>query len=128
MKARLPKSWERLPKSQKEVIAGEMQKILMDQEEKDMRIMLDLYIKMACVVLHDAFGFGEKRLNMFLGNHKRLFHRQHKMVKDGTQIEYLNGRMAEIFKKNGFPQGFFDNMLGEVIVKEENDEQREADD
>jgi hypothetical protein len=122
MKARLPKPWERLPQSQKEVIAGEMQKILMKQEEKDMRIMLDLYIKMACVVLHDAFGFGEKRLGMFLGNHKRLFHRQSKMVKDGTQIEYLNRRMAEIFKKNGFPQSFFDNMLGEIIVTEEGEE------
>lgn len=87
-----------------------------------MRIMLDLYIKMACVTLHDAFGFGEKRLTMFLGNHKRLFHRQSKMVKDGTQIEYLNRRMAEIFKKNGFPQGFFDNMLGEIIVTEEGEE------
>jgi hypothetical protein len=119
MKARMSKPWERLPQSQKEVIAGEMQKLLMKQEEKDMRIMLDLYIKMACVTLHDAFGFGEKRLNMFLGNHKRLFHRQSKMVKDGTQVEYLNRRMAEIFKKNGFPQGFFDNMLGEIIVVEE---------
>jgi hypothetical protein len=127
MKARLPKPWENLPPKQKEVIAGEIQKILVKQEEKDMRIMLDLYIKMACVTLHDAFGFGEKRLTMFLGNHKRLFHRQSKMVKDGTQIEYLNRRMAEIFKKNGFPQGFFDNMLGKVIVKEENNEQREAD-
>ncbi len=81
MKARMPKPWERLPKSQREVIAGEM--------------------------------------HMFLGNHKRLFHRQHKMVMDGTQIDYLNRRMAEIFKKGGFPQGFFDNMLGKVIVKEE---------
>lgn len=119
MKARLPKSWERLPQSQKEVIADSMKQMLMEQEDKDMRIMLDLYIKMACVVLHDAFGFGEKRLNMFLGNHKRLFHRQHKMVMDGTQVEYLNKRMSEIFKKDGFPQSFFDNMLGEIVVVEE---------
>lgn len=119
MKVRMSKPWERLPRSQREVIAGEMQKILMKQEEKDLRIMFDLYIKMVCVTLHDAFGFGEKRLTMFLGNHKRLFHRQHKMVKDGSQIEYLNHRMAEIFKKNGFPQSFFDNMLGEIIVTEE---------
>ncbi len=122
MKARLPKSWDRLPPKEKEVIADSMKQMLIEQEEKDMRIMLDLYIKMACVVLHDAFGFGEKRLGMFLGNHKRLFHRQHKMVMDGTQVEYLNGRMAEIFKKNGFPQGFFDNMLGEVVVAEEGEE------
>lgn len=122
MKVRTPKPWDRLPKSQREAIADYMKEVLFQHEEKDMRIMLDLYIKMACVVLHDAFGFGEKRLNMFLGNHKRLFHRQHKMVKDGTQIEYLNGRMNEIFKKGGFPQDFFDKMLGKVIVTEEGED------
>lgn len=114
MKAKLPKSWERLPKSQKEVIADYMKEIVEKQSEKDMRIMLDCYIKMVCLTLHDAFGFGEKRLMMFLGNHKRLFHRQHRMVLDGTQLEYLNRRMAEIFKTKGFPQGFFDNILGEI--------------
>lgn len=119
MKARLPKSWERLPKAQKEVIADYMKKIVMEQEEKDARLMLDLYIKMACVTLHDAFGFGEKRLTMFLGNHRRLFRIQHKKVIDGTQLAYLNEEMAKIFKKGGFPQSFFDNMLGEIIVLEE---------
>lgn len=114
MKARIPKPWERLPKSQKEAIADYMQEIVMKQEEKDARIMLDLYIKMVCVTLHDAFGFGEKRLTMFLGNHKRLFYRQSKMVKDGSQIEYLDRRMAEIFKKDGFPEGFFEKLIGPV--------------
>lgn len=114
MKAKLPKAWERLPKSQKEAIADYMKEIVVYQNEKDGRVILDLYIKMVCITLHDAFGFGEKRLTMFLGNHKRLFYRQHKMVMNGTQLDYLNERMAQIFKKNGFPQGFFDNMLGEV--------------
>ena len=76
--------------------------------------MLDLYIKMVCVTLHDAFGFGEKRLNMFLGNHRRLFSKQQRMVKNNTQIEYLNKRMTEIFRKDGFPQSFFDDMLGKL--------------
>lgn len=119
MKARLPKSWERLPPREKEVIADSMKQMLTEQEERDMRIILDLYIKMACFVLHKAFGFGEKRLGMFLGNHRRLFHLQHKKVMDGTQLAYLNEEMAKIFKKNGFPQDFFDNMIGEVIVTEE---------
>lgn len=114
MKARIPKSWDRLPQAQKEVIADYMKEVVIERSEKDMRIMLDLYIKMVCLTLHDAFGFGEKRLMMFLGNHKRLFHRQHKMVMNDTQLDYLNERMAQIFKKNGFPQDFFDNMLGKV--------------
>lgn len=114
MKARIPKSWDRLPRAQKEVIADYMKEVVIERSEKDMRIMFDLYIKMVCITLHDAFGFGEKRLMMFLGNHKRLFHRQHKMVMNDTQLDYLNERMAQIFKKNGFPQDFFDNMLGKV--------------
>ena len=89
MKANIPKSWNSLPKKEKEAISDWLQKITKEQCEKDMRIVLDRYIKMVCLTLHDAFGFGEKRLMMFLGNHKRLFHRQHKMVKDGSQIEYL---------------------------------------
>ena len=58
---------------------------------------------------------------MFLGNHKRLFYRQQKMVKADTQREYLDRRMAEIFKKGGFPQRFFDEMLGEVVTAEGTD-------
>jgi hypothetical protein len=122
MKANLPKSWESLHKSQRAQITEHSKKIAIEaaneQLNKDLRLVLDLYIKMVCVVLHDAFGFGERRLVRFLGNHKRLFARQVRMVKDGSQIEYLNGRMAEIFKKDGFPQEFFDNMLGEVAEYE----------
>lgn len=126
MKAKIPRGWHSLPKSEKQAIADYLKEIWDKQAEKDMRIILDLYIKMVCLTLHDAFGFGEKRLTMFLGNHKRLFHRQSKMVKDGSQIEYLDRRMAEIFKKDGFPQGFFDKTLGPV-EKGERNEQREAD-
>ena len=89
----------------------------METTQKDARIMLDLYIKMVCVTLHDAFGFGERRLIRFLGNHRRLFDRQMRMVKAGTQLEWLDKRMAEIFHKDGFPQEFFDKMLGPVEVE-----------
>jgi hypothetical protein len=114
MKANVPRAWENLPHAQRKRIEEYALKIAREQNEKDGRIMLDLYIKMVCVTLHDAFGFGEKRLTMFIGNHRRLFKRQCRMVQDNTQIEYLNQRMAEIFKKNGFPQHFFDEMLGAV--------------
>ena len=80
--------------------------------------MLDIYIKMACLVLHDAFGFGEQRLRAYIGNHKRLFHRQAKLVRKGDQLEYLDRRMAEIFKKDGFPQDFIDELLGPVDLTE----------
>lgn len=126
MKARVkaPRAYLSLSQKERDRISEYVVELAREQIEKDGRVMLDLYIKMVCVVLHDAFGFGEKRLTMFLGNHKRLFYRQQRMVKDGSQVEYLNGRMAEIFKKNGFPQQFFDGMLGEVVTAEEETDER----
>jgi hypothetical protein len=128
MKANIPKAWGQLPRSQRERIEAHARNVALvaarETTERDARIMLDIYIKMVCLTLHDAFGFGEKRLTCFLGNHKRLFHRQRRMVQDGTQLEYLNKRMAEIFRKDGFPQEFFDKMLGEVEAPtEENKEE-----
>lgn len=123
MKPNIPKAYQTLPPAQRKKIEAYCRSVALEAArettEKDARIMLDIYIKMVCVTLHDAFGFGEKRLTYFLGNHKRLFQRQRKMVKNDTQLDYLNKRMAEIFKKNGFPQQFFDNMLGPVEDGEE---------
>lgn len=47
------------------------------------------------------------------------FARQFKLVERDEQLKYLNGRMAEIFKKDGFPQDFVDEILGKVEVKGE---------
>lgn len=120
MKARIPKLYQDLSKKQQEVIKEYIADLATEaarkQEEADCRVILDLYIKMVCCVLHDAFGFGEKRLNRFLGNHRRLFSQQNKLVMKGQQLEYLNKRMDEIFHKDGFPKEFFDALLGEVEI------------
>ena len=114
MKANIPRSFRSLSPGSRKQVVEYAQNVAREQTEYDMRIVLDLYIKMVCVTLHDAFGFGEKRLTYFLGCHKRLFYRQRRMVSEGTQIEYLDKRMKDIFKKDGFPQQFFDDMLGPV--------------
>lgn len=118
MKVRPPKEYHELSKrAQKRVedyIVEAATEAALKQEEHDCRLILDIYMKMVCCVLHDAFGFGEKRLNYFIGNHKRLITRQNRLVEKGVQLEYLNKRMDEIFKKNGFPQEFIDNIIGEV--------------
>lgn len=123
MKALVPKAWQNLDPKQRKAIEQYAVEIAMEaarkQEEHDCRIILDLYMKMVCTVLHDAFGFGEKRLTCFIGNHKRLFVRQNKLVDKGEQLGYLNKRMAEIFKKDGFPQDFIDGLLGTVELVDE---------
>lgn len=120
MKARIksPKCYAELSKPQQQRINDYIVECATEaakkQEEHDCRIVLDLYMKMMCCVLHDAFGFGERRLNRFIANHKRVFARQNKLVTRGEQIEYLDKRMAEIFPKDGFPQKFIDDIVGEV--------------
>ena len=122
MKANVPRSYNSLSPAKRNQIVEYAYEVAREQSEKDGRIMLDLYIKMVCVTLHDAFGFGEKRLNYFLGSHKLLFKRQVRMVSNGTQIEYLDRRMKEIFKKDGFPRQFFDDMLGPAELSDEEKE------
>lgn len=82
--------------------------------ERDDRIILDLYMKMTCVTLYDKCGMTEEEIYLFLGHHRALFQDQVKRVRSGEQVDYLNRRMEEIFKRNGFPQGFFDKLLGKV--------------
>ena len=113
-----PKAWESLPPAQRKIIEDYAIKIAIEaarkQEENDCRVILDIYMKFTCLILHDAFGFGESRLNQFIGNHKRLFAQQTRLVSKGEQLEYLNKRMAEMFPKNGFPQEYIDGLLGVI--------------
>lgn len=122
MKARIPKAYQDLSPRQKEQLKDYIVEVATEaakkQEEHDCRIILDLYMKMVCCVLHDAFGFGEERLTLFIGNHKRLFVRQSRLVDKGEQQEYLNQRMSEIFKKNGYPQDFIDSLFEDIELKD----------
>lgn len=123
MKVKIPKSYKQLSHTDQQDLKKFTQEVALEAAEamleKDARVMLDIYMKMACLVLHDAFGFGEKRLRLYIANHKRLFSRQVKLVQRGEQLEYLNKRMAQIFRKDGFPQKFIDDLLGEVEVRVE---------
>lgn len=114
MNVRKPKEWSELSKGAQARIEEYWINNYTELLEKNMRIMLDLYMKMTCVTLHDKLGLGEEELMLFLGHHKDLFREQLKLVRSDEQIEYLERRMAEIFSTCGFPQHFFDKMLGEV--------------
>ena len=122
MKARIPKAYRDMtPKQQeqlREYVIDLATEAARKQEENDCRAILDAYMKMVCCVLHDAFGFGEKRLNYFIGCHKRLFDRQNRLVEKGEQQAYLNRRMAEIFRKDGFPVEFMKSLIGEIEIVE----------
>jgi hypothetical protein len=122
MKAKVPKSYKQLSHTDQQDLKKFTQDVALEAAEKmlerNARIMLEIYMKMVCVMLHDMpDGYGEKRLRVFLAGHKRVFARQFRLVERGEQLQYLNKRMDEIFKKDGFPQNFVDDLLGEVDVE-----------
>lgn len=129
MRARVPKEWENLSPRQKERLKAYLAEIATDaarkQEEHDCQVILNLYMRMVCCVLHDAFGFGERRLRRFILNHRRLFIQQNRLVEKGEQVERLNQRMAEIFRKEGFPQYVLDDFFGEVRLVDRKDDDPE---
>lgn len=119
---RIPTEYKNLPSKQKEKLRAYCEEVAFEaataQFNQDVRIILEQYLKMSCIILHDAFGFGEKRCRMYLGNHRRMFAKQYKLVRDGKQEAYLDGRMSEIFKKDGYPQYFINELIGEVEFTE----------
>lgn len=86
------------------------------QEEKDIRTVLELDMKIDICVLHDSEGFGKKKLTRYLYNKKRAINYQNRLVTRGEQLDYLNKRMDEIFGKDGFPSHIIDSILGEVEI------------
>lgn len=108
MKVRVPKE---LTPGQQRRAQKWAEGVAMDNLEHQGRIMLDTFIKMICVIMHDVFGWGEKRLLLLLGSLRGVFMQQQKLVKEGKQMEYLDRRMAEIFKKGGYPDDYFARMF-----------------
>ncbi len=112
MKAKL-RSYLFLPKHEKkaidELVESEINRILSEEEVT----LFTQYTKMLCIVLHDYFGFGEKRLTRIIGNF-RMLHRKFRKVKTAKEVnEALDKEMARIFKKNGFPQEYVENLQRE---------------
>jgi hypothetical protein len=107
MKAIMPKSWQRLPESEKNKIA----EVCEQQMEQQMVIILDAFLKMSCSVLNKGFGFGQDRLMCYLGNYYAVFEKHCDLVKGGKQSEVLDAEMQNIFRRSGYPDEFFKSMI-----------------
>lgn len=108
MKARVPKE---LTPGQRRRTEEWAKSVALDELEHQGRVMLDTMIKIFCLIMHDVFGYGEKRLLLILGQLRGVFLQQQKLVREGKQKEYLDKRMAEIFKKGGYPDDYFARMF-----------------
>ena len=103
MKANLPKSWNSLPRHEKEVIKKLMTEQvveIVDEEEKQMQVA---WMKMCCIILHEVYGFGEIRLLRFIARWKRMYAKNKRYTTNESRDEWLDGEMKKLFKSCGFP-------------------------
>jgi hypothetical protein len=110
MKANVRKSYLNLPPKQKEAIDKAIVKYIEDQVNHEEAELQKIWLQMACIVLHEAFGFGKMRCFTFLGNWKRMYKRMSKIANKEEQDAFLKSEMDKIFGVEGYPYGFIDSL------------------
>lgn len=111
MKANITRSWYKLPKPERDSLQKAMTEQvynLVDKEEQEMQVV---WIKLACIILHDVYGIGEKRLLRFIAAWKRMYRRHARFNDDKhDRDEWLASEMARCFPKGGFPDERIEEM------------------
>ena len=114
MKCNLPKSWDQLPKAQRDLIQDEFNKQLNHLVDKEEAEVQEIWIKLACINLHENFGFGEERLLRFIAAWNRVYRRNERMQTKAEQTAWLDAEMEKCFPKSGFPQNRIDKLKEKV--------------
>lgn len=110
MKPNMPRSWLTLPKKEKDAITKAATEFIEDKVNHEEAELQKIWIQFACIVLHDAFGFGKSRLMLFIGNWKRMYRRNKKLNGYDEQTAFLKEEMEKIFGKDGFPYEWLDKL------------------
>lgn len=110
MKVRLPKSYNQLSKRDKEKINLVMTDEVVKQVIHEEAELQKIWLQFACIVLNKSFGFGKKRLLIFLGNWREMYRINSNLGSKDAQAEYLTAEMTRIFGKDGYPSKYIDKL------------------
>ena len=113
MKTIMPKPFERLSNGDKQAIYRAVSRLANEQIDKEEAEMQKIWLQMACIVLHNGFGFGKSRLLQIIGNWKRMYRVNAKLGNYKEQQKYLRDEMEKIFGTTGYPEEFV-NSLEEI--------------
>ena len=106
MKVRMPKSWDTLPPSEKQRIA----EVKENEINRYYAKLQKNWLMLACIVLNKFFGFGRKRLLLFLANWREIYRLNAKIKTDAEQQAWLRGEMDRIFGKGNYPYKYIDKL------------------
>ena len=110
MKCNLPRSYLNLPPAEKEVITDLFNEELNAAISKEEAELQEIWIKLACINLHETFGFGEERLCRFIAAWNKTYRKNERTGSKAEQTAWLEAEMAKCFPKFGFPQHRIDRL------------------
>lgn len=106
-----PKSWERLPESEKKIINDYFRQRLYDELNHEEATLQKRWLQLACIVLHNRKDrFGRKRLMCFLAGWKRVYHICGNFNTNAEIDAYLADEMSKIFGADGYPYEWVDSL------------------
>lgn len=114
MKCNIPTSFNKLPKSERDAIQNALNDQLNHLVDKEEAELQEIWIKLACILLHENFGFGEERLGRFIAGWHRVYRRNERTQTKSAQTAWLDEEMKKCFPKFGFPQRRIDNLKDKV--------------
>lgn len=109
MKAYMQKSFLELPPSEQRKINSYLDEVVTNRLNETYCTLQEVWIKMSCAILHDAFGFDDEQLIMYLANYRREYRQTGRRGSTEENVQAMNERMEKVFK-NGFPQEFIDRL------------------
>lgn len=110
MKVRLPKSWNQLSKRDKATINRVMTDEVVNQVVHEQAQLQKIWLQMACIVLNRNFGFGRKRLLIFLGVWREMYRINSRLDTETEQTAYLTAELNRIFGEGGYPSEYIDKL------------------
>ena len=104
------RSYLMLPPKEKKAMDEAIVKFIEDRVNHEEAELQKIWIQLACIILHDTFGMGQKRLLLFIGNWKRIYKRNQRLGSKEAQDAFLKAEMDKIFGEDGYPYDFIDSL------------------
>jgi hypothetical protein len=106
MKVRLPKSYNDLPRREKEIIA----QVKENEINEHFAQLQKNWLMLSCMVLHNNFGFGKDRCLLYLANWREMYRVNANVGGNDKQEAWLKSEMDKIFGKDGYPYEYIDKL------------------
>lgn len=106
MKVRLPKSWDRLPESEKEIIA----RVKEQEINANFAKLQKNWLMLSCIVMSEYMGMSADECLLYLANFKEVYRLNAKIEREEKQQEWLKGKIDKIFGEGNYPYQYIDKL------------------